>query len=112
MESPNNFLVFFLQSANLLPFVTVATMFDKIYTMPLMRSWQVWLAILLLVSGSIRIFQVVLHEPLYGYANQSDMGRMQYCFGIWPQQPSINPYAAHLSAPFSFYKMDGERSIS
>ncbi len=77
-----------------------------------MHGWQAWLAALLLVAGSVRIFQVVLHEPLYGYANQSDMSRIQHCFGIWRDQPGVIPYEGDLSAPYRTYSMGGTRSMS
>lgn len=70
------------------------------------RSYAFWSALLMLL-GILRIFQVALHTPMVGYANQFDMIRMHSCFGIWPDQPGINPIASYSKAPINSYKMGG-----
>lgn len=70
------------------------------------RSYAFWVALLMLL-GILRIFQVTLHTPMAGYANQTDMNRMHNCFGIWPDRQYVSIYAASWKAPVNNYKMDG-----
>lgn len=70
------------------------------------RSYAFWVALLMLL-GVLRIFQVTLHTPMAGYANQTDMHRMHHCFGIWPDQQYVSIYATTWKAPVNTYKMDG-----
>lgn len=70
------------------------------------RSYAFWSALLVML-GILRVFQVALHTPMVGYANQFDMIRMHSCFGIWPDQPGINPIASYSKAPINSYKMGG-----
>lgn len=70
------------------------------------RSYAFWAALLMLL-GVLRVFQVALHTPMVGYANQADMGRMHNCFGIWPDRQDINVFAGYAKAPINGYKMGG-----
>lgn len=70
------------------------------------RSYAFWAALLVLL-GVLRVFQVALHTPMAGYANQADMNRMHNCFGIWPDQQYVSIYAPSWKAPVNNYKMDG-----
>lgn len=58
---------------------------------------------LLLLIGLVRIFTLVLHDPLLGYANQYDMARTSACVDLWPSSPVPERYAAHQSAPLPDY---------
>ena len=40
--------------------------------------------------GIIRMFLVILHSPLLGYANNYDMVRLQACQQIWPSDPMFS----------------------
>lgn len=46
--------------------------------------WWRWLAWLLLALAALRLGQVLLHQPLAGYANQYDQVRAHACLGLWP----------------------------
>lgn len=58
---------------------------------------------LLLLIGVVRLFGLVLHDPLLGYANQYDMARTSACVDLWPALPVPARYAAHQSAPLPYY---------
>lgn len=58
---------------------------------------------LLLLIGIVRLFALVLHDPLLGYANQYDMARTSACVDVWPSLPGPKRFAAHQSAPLPDY---------
>lgn len=60
------------------------------------------LAGILLALGALRLFLLVTHAPLAGYANQYDMIRTSSCVGLWPAQDGA-PTAAHPQAPVARY---------
>ena len=62
------------------------------------------LIVLCLMLGSARVLLLVLHDPLYGYANNYDFVRMESWFQLWPNTEGTSPTAAHGSAPFSRYR--------
>ena len=63
---------------------------------------------LLLTLGCARIFQVVLHSPMLGYANNFDFIKLSSTVGIWLDEPRVDPLAGHPSAPFSHYRSHGK----
>ncbi len=68
------------------------------------RHRAVELACLLLVLvGTFRLFALVLHTPMLGYANQYDMARTSACVDLWPALPPSQRYGAHQSAPLPRY---------
>ena len=68
------------------------------------RHRAVELACLLLVLvGTFRLFALVLHTPMLGYANQYDMVRTSACVDLWPALPPSQRYGAHQSAPLPRY---------
>lgn len=72
---------------------------------------------LLLLLGATRLFLLVLHEPMYGYANNYDFIRVSSWFHLWadPVDPpdGFDPLKQHPAAPISTYRIDpsidGER---
>ncbi|MGE5668604.1 MAG: hypothetical protein ACM338_10465, partial [Betaproteobacteria bacterium] len=57
---------------------------------------------LLVLIGIVRMFVLVLHDPMLGYANQYDMARTSACVDLWPSLPAPERYEAHLSAPLPY----------
>ena len=72
------------------------------------RRLALLLAVLLLVTGTVRIGWMAGHQPMLGYANQFDMGRTSACFGLWPNLPEPARYEAHREAPIAQY-VEGQR---
>lgn len=66
----------------------------------------VFLAAVVLFMGITRVFGLVLHDPLLGYANNYDMSRIQACHQIWPADPAILPEASTPEAPLRYYTLD------
>lgn len=72
---------------------------------------------LLLLFGAIRLFLLVLHEPMYGYANNYDFIRISSWFHLWADPAEapegFDPLKQHPSTPISTYRTDpsieGER---
>ncbi|MGH8802156.1 MAG: hypothetical protein ACREX6_07650, partial [Casimicrobiaceae bacterium] len=60
----------------------------------------------LVIVGAVRLFALVLHMPLLGYANQYDMARSSACVDLWPALPSPARYAAHQAAPLPRYEVE------
>ena len=67
---------------------------------------MVFLAAVVLFIGILRIFGLVFHDPLLGYANNYDMTRIQACHQIWPADPAIAPGTATPEAPLRYYTLD------
>lgn len=61
----------------------------------------------LVVLGCLRLFAVVLHDPLLGYANQYDAIRTSACVGLYPALPVPARYEAFREAPVATYVVDG-----
>lgn len=66
-----------------------------------------WIAAVLLAIGLIRLFALVLHAPLAGYANQYDMARSSACLGLWPDLPPAEQAHATPEAPRTDYRYGG-----
>ncbi|MBK8289481.1 MAG: hypothetical protein IPK95_13365 [Cellvibrionales bacterium] len=64
------------------------------------------LACLLLFIGIGRIFSLVMHNPVLGYANNYDMIRLQACHQIWPSDRIVNITAGTPAAPLRRYTLD------
>jgi len=77
--------------------------------MPVSRP-AIFLAIVLLIAGFVRIGALVLHDPVLGYANQFDEGRTSACIGLWPDLPEPARYEAHREAPVARY-VEGARRL-
>jgi len=75
---------------------------------PLRPRWRAVATALLLVLGCARLFQVVLHSPMLGYANNSDFIKLSSTVGIWLDEPGVDPLAGHPSAPFRHYRSHGK----
>src|SRR5699024_3446732 len=67
---------------------------------------------LLLGIGVFRIFSLVLHDPVLGYANQSDMIRVQSCHYFWPLDSNIAPGQPTPRAPLKDYKLDTQSDFT
>lgn len=65
---------------------------------------------LLIAVGTLRLLLLILHDPMYGYANNYDFVRVSSWFDLWPdpeEAPAdFNPLAQHPSAPISSYRVD------
>lgn len=61
---------------------------------------------MLTILGAYRSLTVSLHQPVYGYANNYDMVRLQGCPQIWPDDPNFDPVNLSQSrlAPFTNYR--------
>jgi len=63
-------------------------------------------ACLFLFMGIGRIFSLVTHSPVLGYANNYDMIRLQACHQIWPADKFINITAGTPTAPIRRYTLE------
>lgn len=63
------------------------------------------LAIVLIWVAATRIFYMVLHDPMYGYANQFDMGRTAACLNFWPDLPGGPRDVAYFAAPIEKHRL-------
>jgi hypothetical protein len=70
--------------------------------MPVSRS-AMFVTILLLLAGIVRIGWIVGDAPIHGYANQFDTGRTSACIGLWPDLPEPQRYEPHREAPVAKY---------
>ncbi len=68
-----------------------------------------WALMLLLLLGFARLAQVELHEPMLGYANNYDFIKISSTVGLWAEEPGVNPYEGHPSAPVRHYRSHGPR---
>lgn len=64
------------------------------------------LSMMIFCIGILRMFLVVLHAPLLGYANNFDMVRLQACQQIWPSDPDIQPGTRTYERPLDEYRFD------
>ena len=70
------------------------------------KSLLLGLSILIIAIGIWRAIGLVLHEPLLGYANNTDMVRIQACVQIWPAASAIKVGSMTPAAPISDYKLE------
>jgi hypothetical protein len=75
---------------------------------PLRSRWMSVATPLLLLLGCARIFQVVFHSPMLGYANNFDFIKLSSTVGIWLDEPGVDPFVGHAEAPFSHYRSHGK----
>lgn len=61
-------------------------------------------AFLVFGLGIFRVFFVVLHSPVLGYANNFDMIRIQSCHQIWPSGSDVDAGARTYEKPLEDYK--------
>jgi hypothetical protein len=64
------------------------------------------IACLLLFIGIGRIFSLVMHNPVLGYANNYDMIRLQACHQIWPADKIVDITTGTPAAPLRRYTLD------
>jgi hypothetical protein len=68
------------------------------------------LALLIFALGLARLFAVVGHTPVLGYANNFDMVRLQACLQVWPAgEPAGDPSFA---APLPTYQLRLEPELA
>ncbi len=63
-------------------------------------------AFFLLLLGIGRMFSLVTHSPVLGYANSYDMIRLQACHQIWPADDGIDITSGTPAAPIHRYALD------
>ena len=63
------------------------------------------LVIVLMWIAATRIFYMVLHDPMYGYANQFDMGRTAACLNLWPDFLGGPRDIAYFGAPIEKHRL-------
>ena len=63
------------------------------------------LALILIWIAATRIFYMVLHDPMYGYANQFDVGRTAACLNLWPDFPGGPRDIGHFDAPIETHRL-------
>jgi hypothetical protein len=61
-------------------------------------------AAILFFVGMVRIFYVVTHDPMLGFANQYDMGRTAACLNLWPDFVSGPTDRAYPEAPIEKHR--------
>jgi hypothetical protein len=66
-------------------------------------------ALALLVLGTLRILAMVLHRPIYGYANNFDFYRLAQWYGIG--EDALHPLPAHPTSPLREYVLGGPREL-
>jgi hypothetical protein len=59
---------------------------------------------LILIVAGLRLFSLVLHAPVVGYANQYDMARLSACLDFWPAG-TVQPEMATPQAPLRRYSI-------
>jgi hypothetical protein len=64
------------------------------------------IACLFLFMGIGRIFSLVTHSPVLGYANNYDMIRLQACHQIWPADRFVNITTGTPTAPLRRYTLE------
>lgn len=62
-------------------------------------------SILAFLGGTVRIFVLVLHTPVLGYANNYDMIRTQACIQVWPADASIPAGVGTHGSPLDRYEI-------
>jgi hypothetical protein len=71
-----------------------------------------WLLVaVLLGAGAVRLFSLVLHEPLLGYGNNYDMIRVQACHQLWPTAEGYSPATGSPAHPLDMYRFDRSLTI-
>ncbi|HQQ75495.1 MAG TPA: hypothetical protein PK031_10120 [Pseudomonadales bacterium] len=75
---------------------------------PVVRYQQtmLFIGVALLFLGIGRMFSLVMHEPVLGYANNYDMIRLQACHQIWPADAAVNIRTGTPQAPLRRYTLD------
>lgn len=63
------------------------------------------LTLLLISVAAIRIFYMVLHDPMFGYGNQFDMGRTAACLDLWPELPGGPRDIGYFEAPVESHRI-------
>ncbi len=63
------------------------------------KSPLAMLTLLLICIAAIRVFYMAVHDPMFGYANQFDMGRTAACIDLWPELPGGARDIAYVNAP-------------
>lgn len=60
---------------------------------------------LLWLAGTLRVFALWAHDPLYAYANSYDQTRYTSCFGFHPDRPAaVPPQQNSPEAPYSTFR--------
>lgn len=60
---------------------------------------------LLVGLAAIRVFYLVLHDPMFGYGNQFDMGRTAACLDLWPELPGGPRDTGYFEAPVESHRL-------
>ena len=60
---------------------------------------------LLVGLAAVRVFYVVLHDPMFGYGNQFDMGRTAACLDLWPELPGGPREIGYFEAPVEKHRL-------
>ena len=63
------------------------------------------LTLLLISVAAIRIFYMVLHDPMFGYGNQFDMGRTAACLDLWPELTGRPRDIGYFEAPVESHRI-------
>ncbi len=63
------------------------------------------LTVLLIGLAALRVFYFVLHDPMFGYGNQFDMGRTAACLDLWPQLPGGPRDIGYFEAPVEKHRI-------
>lgn len=63
------------------------------------------LTLFLICIAAIRVFYMAVHDPMFGYANQFDMGRTAACINLWPELPGGPRDVSYLDAPIEKHRI-------
>jgi hypothetical protein len=74
------------------------------------RSRLILVATVLVWLAALRCFYVVLHEPMFGYGNQFDMGRTAACVDLWPDRLDGARDEAYWDGPITRHRVTAVRS--
>lgn len=62
------------------------------------------LILLFILYGIMKVFILVLHTPMYAYANNYDYIRVSHWYSLWPALDGKNVRNGHPSAPLPYYR--------
>jgi len=77
----------------------------------LKRNFALVAMILLLAGGFTRLIIVVSHRPMFGFANNYDFIKISSTVGLWVDEPGVDPYESHPSAPLRHFRSHAAREL-
>ena len=75
----------------------------------LKRNGALAAMVLLLAGGFTRLVIVVSHRPMFGFANNYDFIKISSTVGLWADEPGLDMYESHPSAPLRHFRSHSTR---